>query len=61
MQMELPEIRCILGGVAHGLDRLDEFEGRFLGTVITICDISYTIVEPKYGLRVPSMTMPHLI
>ncbi|WP_406495121.1 hypothetical protein OHB06_32075 [Streptomyces sp. NBC_01604] len=61
MQLELPEIRRFLGGVAHGLDQLAEFEGSicFLGTVIALRDINYTIVEPKCTCRSPSKVMPN--
>lgn len=63
MRLELPEIRRLLGGVAHGLDQLAEFEGSicFLGTVIVLRDINYTIVEPKCRMQVPSKVMSHLI
>lgn len=63
MQLELPEIRRLLGGVAHGLEQLAEFEDSicFLGTVIALRDINYTTVEPKCRSQVPFKVMPHLI
>ncbi|MGW2501938.1 hypothetical protein ACWCXL_12610 [Streptomyces sp. NPDC001588] len=63
MQLELPEIRHLLGGVAHGLDQPAEFEGSicFLGTVIALRGINYAIVESKCRLQVSSKAMPHLI
>ncbi|MBZ3904396.1 hypothetical protein [Streptomyces griseiscabiei] len=59
----MPEIRWLLGGVAHGLERLAEFDYSicFLGAVIMLCDINYITVEPKCRSQVPSKVIPHLI
>ncbi|MEU6227519.1 hypothetical protein [Streptomyces sp. NPDC047042] len=59
----MPEIRRLLGGVAHGLERLGEFKDSIclLGAVIALRDINYTTVELKCRSQIPSEMIPHLI
>ncbi|MFD7013687.1 hypothetical protein [Streptomyces sp. NPDC059928] len=62
-QLDLPEIRHMLGGVANDLERLSEFEDSicFLGTVHALRDINYTTVEPKCRSQAHFKVTPHLI